>query len=501
MDADCPDGWFCHSPSRTCVQCLVYTERCDPESGDVEVCEPPVMASGDISSGGTFEPMPCRATEVCVEQGDQATCQPRICEPYAFSCDPDDLGQERQCGPLGARWFSKECPSGKACSEGQCREIRSNVLLIFDTSSSMVDVKLPGMDCADSAEIPCDSDFPACDETDSALTPMDLAKEVFTSGILSAVDKHATFALQRFPMTESAGRTPNCRHGWYAARPDGVITGDDGSWVTEPEGWFDTHLAEALVTRFPTRPDGSTTDDLLSWLDRTERLTTTSVPCSQDVDCPSLRCEDTTEGRRCVTHSEHELRGDGGTPLGKSLFYAGEYLRRFVLVDGKACVESTDCASANYICRQGKCVDDYASCRRPTIVLFTDGVESDTNDDFFKAIHQAKRLRYGLGCVETADCAEGAQCSAGVCLPTAPSPSLSDYVAGDGGDAVRGPDGKPLGIRVYVVDLNAGSQGSAAVIAAHGGGLLYDVATDDPDTFREKVTSALQVDPKACDVP
>ena len=134
-------------------------------------------------------------------------------------------------------------------------------------------------------------------------------------------------------------------------------------------------------------------------------------------------------------------------------------------------------------------------------MLFTDGAESEPTDPFFLATHQAKRLRYGLGCAEEGDCAEGAQCSGGVCLPTTPSPSLTEYVAGAGSDVVRGPNGEPLGIRVHVVDLNSGSQGSAAVIAAHGGGIVYDVATDDPATFQEKVSSALRVDPKACVVP
>jgi len=502
VDADCPEGMLCNTQAGVCVDCLVFDTRCNPNTRRHETCQPTEVVEGELVTGGVFEPSPCKATEACFEDpntGD-ALCERIICEPLEFSCNPDDLNEQRQCGPFGVKWFPKTCSAGKMCSEGTCREIRSNVLLIFDTSGSMVDIKLPDGDCLTNPTVPCLTDFPECDQTVAPLTPMDLAKQVFTAGILDAVDQNATFALQRFPMRQAANRPGSCRGGWYAATPDGVMTGDDNSRTTEPGGWFDANLGQVVVTRFPTRPDGSTTDELLKWLDRDEQLTTTSQSCSSDLDCDSLLCESTMDGQRCVTHLEPELRGDGGTPLGKSLFYAGEYLRRFVLVDGKPCVESADCGSANYSCQDGQCVDEVADCRRPTIVLFTDGGESTPPEEFFKAAMQAKRLRYGLGCQTHDDCASGAQCgSEGYCLPTEPGPVLTDFVAGDGHEVVRAPNGKPLGIRVHVVNLDPNSSVASASIAAHGGGLLFDVSTDDPTEFETQVKNALRVNPKECD--
>ena len=114
----------------------------------------------------------------------------------------------------------------------------------------------------------------------------------------------------------------------------------------------------------------------------------------------------------CVVTTNAELRAVGATPIGKSLFYASEYLRHFVLVEGQFCEEDADCASSNHSCVDGQCHDEFAYCRENVIVLFSDGAETENVhiDDFFHPRVQAKRLFYGLGCQTDADCLSGAMC-------------------------------------------------------------------------------------------
>lgn len=498
IDADCPDGQFCHVQAGQCVECLIHQTQCDTD-GVRQTCEKPVLdANGTLVSGGLFVADPCGASSACVpdSQGVFATCEPLVCEPLSSTCDPEDITNSRVCGAYGTRYYNNSCGSGKACREGECRAIRSDVLLIFDTSSSMLN-ELPGRDCKDNPTVPCLDHYPACDQTAEPLTPMDLAKEVFTKGIVNAIDQHASFALQRFPQRVAAAKDGNCNLGWYQNLV--TMSGDDGSHATVDGGWFDKNRSEVIASPFPTGSDTSNLPNLLAWLDRDEVLSPTALTCISNADCASNRCAQTPDGPRCFRHTNPELRAGGGTPLGKSLFYAGEYLRRQVLVDGKACETSDDCRSANYVCRDSACVDERRHCRQPTIVLFTDGGESGVNDPFFAASVQAKRLKYGLGCASDAECSTDAHCGqAGYCLPKdAVGGAVSSYISGDGHEAVRAPDGSPLAITVHVVNLNAGGGSAAAAsIARNGGGFVYDVDTAVPGEFEAKVKTVLLVDPK-----
>ena len=222
-----------------------------------------------------------------------------------------------------------------------------------------------------------------------------------------------------------------------------------------------------------------------------------------------------------------ELRGVGFTPIGKSLFYAGEYFRHQVLVEGKACMADADCASPHHTCVDGLCHDPLHECRPNVVVLLTDGGETEDRDSgtFFHPRAQAKRLHYGLGCAGDADCAGGATCQAGSCQPpllpypdgtqmcsvfgipcAADGDCISPCTGGqcpvtcgparvDGmtqGEAGRITDqaGHPVSLTLHVVDAS-GVDGGNADLAAYGGGLHVSVDLVDVDALVQRLQPLL----------
>lgn len=479
-DADCPPAMHCETHSQVCVDCISATARCNAY-GKRERCPAPDAQFGELLSGGFFVADPCPVKENCVEGASGASCVPRLCEPGAARCGSPTTAQV--CDSLGQTWLDSPCSAGFACYDKSCQKIRHNVLLVFDTSDSMNQYihvpRYPASSCDGSAALPCLGPFPECDDPEDPLTVITRAKKVFADNIKALVDDHVQFALQRFPQYEALHFAGNCNSGWYGVR--NVMTGDDDSWETAPGGWFDAARDEVIAVPFAHNNQASNTEELLSWLDFSEGLAASSVACSVHADCPSNLCGEAGGQRRCFWHSDPELRAGGQTPLGKSLFYAGEYFRRFVLVDGKACSTDSDCGSAGYLCKDSQCFDPFSHCRKSFILLFTDGGETYNTalDDFFNPRVQAKRLAFGLGCATDDDCRGGATCDAGVC---AGSDGVGlGFVAGGGHDALSAVNGAPISITTSVVNLTSHSVTSNAAIAAAGGGEVLDVAADDPD--------------------
>ncbi len=514
-DADCPAGMFCHTLAEVCVDCLKRTERCGP-TGALELCEEPRLLGPGAVERGFFEPVGCGPGEVCVTDGPiSAHCAERVCEPLYKDClDPTHT---RQCTSDGAAWVEKTCGGGQACYDGACQRVRHNVLLIFDTSGSMnqyVNFPLyPDQACGDGVH-PCLEPFPACEDPDDPITLITMAKRVFADNIEAAVGGHVQFALQRFPQRELLSKPGDCKSGWYFPTTGAVISGDDDAMSTQAGGWFDAGMGEAIIVPFPKQMDYENTDRLLEWFDMRELLGGTSELCNSNAECASGLCGEVSAGKRCFTHTDNELRAAGETPLGKSLFYAGEYFRRFVRVDGKPCQTTHDCGSAGYLCHRddgvpadqpGRCVDPYAHCRDNFIVLFTDGAQNPARDpdDFFNPQNQAKRLAFGLGCQGDDDCRGGATCqcvegtpdacTARVCVgPGQDASTVPRYVAPPGLNALTTPDGEPLRVSVSVVNLAVHTTFSNGKIARAGGGQVLDVSADDLDTFQQDLLDLMR---------
>lgn len=337
---------------------------------------------------------------------------------------------------------------------------------------------------------PCLASFPTCDDPASPLTVFSVAKNVFSDVVEASVGRFSQFALQRFPQREAGANPNSCEQGWYTILPDYRMTGDDDARAVGP--WFDTNLGQTLVVPFPVRNTLDNDAALLGWIDFEETLAPSTTSCATSADCGTGRCGTVDGVRLCFYHRNEELRALGTTPLGKSLFYAGEYFRTHVRVDGKACANDGQCGSAGYVCRDQKCVDPYRQCKDDFIILFTDGEESEFQDEasFFNPVVQAQRLAFGLDCKSDGDCRGGATCQDQICLGKDQLASDVPRVAGEGYGALSAPDGSPISIRTTVIALDTRTP-TTARIAKAGGGARVDVTAGDPETFKQLLREAM----------
>ena len=494
-ESTCAEGLFCETSANVCVECVSDVERCNDE-GQRERCERPVMDAEGQLLGGFFEADPCPSLHVCVPSGSIGTsCEYELCTPGLRRCISPVSAEE--CNVYGTAFDRETCGPGWACTAGACEPIRHNVLLLFDTSTSMFEF-------AEGVGYPSDEDyvFPLCSAPELSTTRFDLAKTIFASNIVDAVGEFSHFALQRFPQRPHPGRVPTCVSGYYLSTESDMMSEDDGAKDTSLTSWFASHRDEVLVVPFATSLSVDNTQQLLRWLDFEESLKATSQLCTQHADCPFDGCRPDEESgtNRCFLHNEPELRMGGNTPLGKSLFYAGEYFRRSVLIDGRACASDLECPSAGYVCDAGICKDPYADCRDNLIVLFTDGEENlfQDKDEFFSPEAQAKRLAFGLHCARDEDCRGGAGCvflnEVGYCVPPGDSISAAPHLPDNGHDALSRPDGSPISIRTTVVNLRTRISLAAnpnATIARWGGGELIEVSTEDPEEMKAQLYEAM----------
>lgn len=500
---DCPEGWTCLAGASVCVECLYDQSRC-ADVDTLEVCDKPEILGVGVIEGGTFVPQACGSLQACSESttvAETATCEDVICTDGATWCvDPITGGV---CAAHGTRMIDVPCDASSACYSGTCEVIRHNVLLLFDTSSSMhAYLDGPGrVTACETQGTECYEAFPTCDDPEDPLTLFTLAKAAFHDTIEASVGKWVNFALQRFPQRvsiASTGALASCTSGYYSALE--FVEGDDHSHETFDGGWFDVARWQAIPVPFPPRNSFSNSSTLLSWLDFDEGIVDTGDVCTSGHDCPlgtGCRDDDGDGERHCFVHQQPELRANGITYIGKSLFYAGEYYRRHVLIDGKPCASDAECESAGYLCRSdGVCADPYRECREHHIILFSDGQENSQNgepvieDEFFWPEVQAKRFAFGLGCETDDDCRGGGVCEPtnGICHDAEGHSVVTAYKDPQGFDALTRPDGSAARIRTSVLHVRTGAstagEGLNKHIAEAGDGAYFDLSTDDPDEIR-----------------
>ncbi len=490
----CAEGLSCDARINRCVACLIVEQRCGAD-GAREICRPGTAGASGPMVGGTFVANPCAPREACVARtATTASCEPIVCEAGFATCD--SAGRRRYCDPTGTVETVETCTAGSACYGGDCQPVRHNVLLIFDTSGSMHDYADPALsgspiNCEQSGT-PCMPTFPACDVA-APMTLFSLSKQVFSQVIADSIGGYSQFALQRFPQRESGLNTANCWLGWYLPLEGNRMTGDDDAMDTTAGRWFSDNLSDVLLVPFPPRNTLDNTETLLAWMDFSERLGATEQPCVNHADCGTGRCGELNDERRCFRHTDHELRAGGETPLGKSLFYAGEYFRRYVRVDGKPCTTDASCGSAGYMCTDGVCADPYRDCKDDFIILFTDGEETTYGDEtaFFNPAVQARRLAFGLACEGDADCHGGARCESGHCVPPGADVVLPPPYrpTSETERALTNPWGVAVSVRTTVITLNARATRNAR-IAASGGGANLEVQAADPEAFRLHLRAA-----------
>jgi hypothetical protein len=484
--------------------------HCLPEEhcSAVGLCESDLCVQGESTCATVDEIKHCDATgasftlEAC---GDNTRCEvgecmPLVCASGTTSCTE---GLRVTCNSLGTGWAALPCAEAEVCQGGQCIFVQPNILLLVDTSYSMN--RLVGLD--DETPVSCIGQegcppwtFPECDHPETPGTRLGVVKKILQELVTKGAESGLRLALQRFP--QSPASPPTCFDGHYGALE--TMTQDNGAHSTVGEDWFQIYLNDVVVVPFDAQGD-SGVDTLLPWVDFQETSIETGADCESDSDCADGFCW----FGDCEQHDNPELRGSNAeTPLGRSLFYAGEYLRHAVFVEGAACAEDVDCGSPHHHCEEGACHDPLGRCRSTRIIVFTDGVESANYelDDFYHPRVQAKRLHHGLGCAALDECVGGARCEGGICRPPdgviadgakvcevselaceadADCPafacgsgqqcpgqcSLAEVTHVDGADGDRLTDvtGRAVSVQIHVVDAS-GIEGANQSIAAYGGG-------------------------------
>ena len=469
IEEDCPDPLqWCKENRCTQTPCFPGAQKCfDMET--LQVCK------GDGSGWTTTAcgvDLTCHAGE----------CVPVVCVPEATQCDGHLI---QECAPTGAGWITYFCPPGKACLYGECVAVRNNLLVVFDTSGSMddpVDCICPGAGCPEKP-------FPECEVAECPATRIGLAKLVFRNLLDSNEVDKVNLVITHFPMDVDSS-PQGCGGGYYSGKSE--ISGDDDSHATLDGDWFDQNSHEILSVPFPDSLDDDTSALASSWFDNQESVAATEQSCTGNAQCPGGWCS----GGVCWFHDDPELRADGGTPLGKSAFYAGELFRKMIYVEGRSCLVDGDCANPNYTCVDGVCHDPYRLCRTNMILLLTDGMESSSLTNFFNPRVQAKRFRYGLCCTTDEDCFDGAACTPEGDCGSYPHPNSLD---GSEPNVVDSPcrlfaySGEPIKIFTHVIDLSSGGSGQDTnkQISDEGGGQYHHASDADPDVLLMQMFAVL----------
>lgn len=492
---DCLSGEWCHDGRCDRTFCVPGMSDCDPDGGGRITC---------LADGAAYgAPVACPEGTLC----SRGECKAPICTPGETHCAEYFV---EECSATGTEWLRTSCPPGEVCLGEGCVPFRNNMVLIFDTSGSMGG----GMGMA---SVPCDCPsgcaalpYPSCEKALCPRTPLGMAKRTFGQ-LFGVIDKRRIqLVMTRFPqrVSESQGGCDDMLGtGHYqvsmSATSSDWITGDDGRTHITPEGsWFDAYVHEILCAGAPATLEDDGFAAATQWMDFDEQVGAVGAPCTTDAECPAGWCAPDTFGtERCWRHTNPELRATGNTPLGRSLFYAGEYIRKYVDVEGLPCTADEECRNANFGCSaSGKCHDPIGHCRSTTVILFTDGVEepATTTSDFFNPIVQAKRMRYGLDCAYPSDCNEGATCDDGTCEPTsghAPFVRPTDPEPGQ----LLGYGGRVIQVTTHVVDMSQG-EGSVnnSAIAEAGGGQYFSVSTGEPSALLGALLSVTDIKARTC---
>ena len=484
--------------------------------------------SGDMTVADALDVLAADGGGAALDSGGAAPA--KICVPGLSRCEGLLLAT---CAPAGDGWSLSPCFAGQACQEHQCRTLANNLVIVFDTSGSMA-TKVSGESCPA-------QQFPACDPA-KGCSRMDASKLVFAAVLEKIPLATTNMAMFRFPQRVGKSQATSCDAGHYLGTDKLVGDTADLQHVAADSKWYWDFIDQILCVAFPRNSAEALGRKPLieKWLDGAETLVKTAISCANssatclaDAKCGAGACC----AQKCWQHkTSPELRASGGTPIGKTLFYVGEYLRHRVVVDGRACIVATDCLNPNYTCVKGYCVDPARECRQNVVVLFTDGGENNDASQFFAPQSSAIRMAWGLACKGNADCVGGASCVLGRCRPPnstgyaclgtgAPcksgdkdpnSPTFCPAVAGQSlsclpeptksntaaaikfaDNVLRSPDGKPFAVRLHVVDISgAASLSKSFYLSVAGNGRLLTADAADPTQFFAALESAFDMKDK-----
>ncbi len=497
----CDEVVGCTIPNHWCKEGMCVETLCIPGH---KQCASDEVAQTCAEDGESWLDESCEEGKVCAV----GTCSEVICTPGETHCE---FGKVVKCDPKGVAWLHIPCPPGQGCFKDSCESLRHNLLVIFDTSGSMWSIGfMDQVPCVCGSQSQCKAKpFPECEDPECPMSKLGLSKYVFNKFFEVEAINNVHIVLTHFAQRIKYPPATSCNdlfafgRGWYGfgMSDSDWITGDDGSHVTEDGGWFDKNLHEILSVPFPTSWEKENLEELKLWVNFHEAVGPTETPCSVKADCPGGFCAPNQETGQmvCWYHTDPELRALTGTPLGRSLFYAGEVYRKQILPNGKPCQTDADCNNRNYFCTsKGVCKDPFAHCRSNMILMFTDGVESPETSltDFFNPRVQAKRFRYGLGCESDADCFDDATCQFGVCAGY-PHPYTGSSIVPQNGQTpwrLMDYEEQPIRITTHVIDLSGGEgEGPNKALADDGGGTYYHADDLDPNELLQQMVSLLDI--------
>ena len=514
----------------TCT--CIPTDHCDENGACVDdVCTQGATTCASLEQisicnedGSAFELIDCDENTACY----LGECVAQKCDPGGPAVCED--GQIKVCNGLGTEYNLIPCPGGTACKDGECVPIEPNVILLVDTSGSMNWVNEAGGmpdECEGDDCVPWT--WPMCDDPESPVTRLGKAKKALQGVLTSDAAADARMALMRFPQLLNilgGGAAPTCAGA--GLKGFGKIFQEQHA--LEYEQVQPEKLGSIMPVPFPATQQ-TDKSSLLEWIDFSQVYDIGDKDCILATVCDGEPGNKWCVGNKCAALVEPELFATGQTPIGRTLFYAGEYLRHAVVAQGRDCAADADCASPHYTCLEGKCHDPYRACRPNVIVLLSDGAESfDTfAEKFFHPFIQAKRLHYGLGCSSDADCLSGATCVGGACTAPDELPDavchLTDvpctknqegfeykYKCGpaqtcsgkcdqtgltwtdsdEGAEVLRDAAGDPIAVTIHVVDASSALVGSKT-IATLGGGKHLPVDLDDPQSIIDVFLPLLDV--------
>ena len=225
-------------------------------------------------------------------------------------------------------------------SPAEAQALRPNILVLFDTSGSMLYNQ-------------ANDGSPLCSNNANGQTSRIYnMKHALRDALAEVGTDEANFGLMRFPQTFNSGQADNCPQAFWS-NANTSVSGNAGCRMTTQSDnpnsqtsygtWFDNGIAQALlipVTLSSTglKPGGASDYDPLG-------ANITSI----------YRWIDQSESSSAASYTDPELRipPNNNTPLGRSLFYARLYFENYVYPN-----------------------DPRKDCRQNIVIIATDGAET-----------------------------------------------------------------------------------------------------------------------------
>jgi MYXO-CTERM domain-containing protein len=224
----------------------------------------------------------------------------------------------------------------------QAQALRPNILVVFDTSGSMLSGGNDGS--------------PLCGSAGTASRIYSLKKALRDAMAQVGTDE-ANFGLMRYPQTETAMSAPVCPRGHYNTGSGGgcrLSTDANGNNTTTAEmaygPWFDTAAAQALVVPV-TKPSTGLKPAAASDFDPSDANITEVYKW--------IDLSETAGSVATITDPELRSPSNASTPIGRSLFYARMYFDNYVKAKNASNVA----------------IDPKAGCRQNLVIFVTDGSE------------------------------------------------------------------------------------------------------------------------------